>query len=220
MSAAASLLGAALGAGLGARHALEPDHLAAISVLAAERPGTRRGVLLGAAWGAGHSLTLLACGLGAAMVAGGPPHLKAPSDFFESVVAVMLVALGGRAVLRAARSPPAHGEHAHGVIRPPRRAGALRPLLVGMVHGLAGSGALIALVTIRLPGAGARLAFISAFGAGSIVGMSVISGLAGWPLERAARHPAAARWLPGTTGPASALLGLAWGLSVHLRGGP
>jgi hypothetical protein len=214
------LLGAALGAGLGARHALEPDHLAAISVLAAERPGTRRGALLGAAWGAGHSLTLMACGLGAAVVAGGTSRLQIPSDFFEAVVAVMLVALGARAVLRAARAPAADVEHAHAVGHSPRRPGALRPLLVGMVHGLAGSGALIALVTLRLSGAGARLAFISAFGAGSIVGMSVISGLAGWPLERAARHPAAARWLLGTTGAASALLGLAWGLSAHLRGGP
>ena len=63
------LVGVALGLGLGARHALEPDHLAAVSVLAADRPSARRGALIGALWGAGHTVSLLACGLGVALAA-------------------------------------------------------------------------------------------------------------------------------------------------------
>ena len=95
----APLLGVALGLGVGARHALEPDHLAAVSVLAADRPGARRGLLIGALWGAGHSLSLLACGLVVAIAAAQiPPRLV---DLFEIVVAAMLIGLGGRAVLRA-----------------------------------------------------------------------------------------------------------------------
>ncbi|HEY7371865.1 MAG TPA: high frequency lysogenization protein HflD, partial [Polyangia bacterium] len=199
------LMGIALGLGLGARHALEPDHLAAVSVLAADRPGARRGLLIGALWGAGHTLSLLACGLAVAIAAVRiPPWL---TELLEIAVAAVLIALGVRALRRAsgarsrtARDEPAAGDarrlapaggHAH--VHVARRALALRPLLVGAVHGLAGSGALVALATAALPTAAARLAFIGLFGFGSIAAMSAISGLAGWPLARIARRPAAAR---------------------------
>src|SRR6188768_3430621 len=141
---------------MGARHALDPDHLAAVSVLAADAPGARRGALLGAMWGLGHAIALLATGLVvAALAADLPPAL---CDAFELVVAVMLVILGGRAVQRAFRDGdrgpsmlhahrgvahvhPGLGTHVHMA----KRALALRPLIVGVVHGLAGSGALTAL---------------------------------------------------------------------------
>jgi hypothetical protein len=73
MTGPAPLIGIALGIGLGARHALEPDHLAAVSVLAADGPNARRGALIGALWGAGHTLSLLACGGTAAVAAAAIP---------------------------------------------------------------------------------------------------------------------------------------------------
>ena len=82
-----------------------------------------------------------------------------------------------------------------------RRTLALRPLAVGVVHGLAGSGALTALVLARMPSAHLRFAYMALFSVGSIVGMCVLSGLAGWPLARIARHPRAARLLLGTGRP-------------------
>jgi len=81
---------------------------------------------------------------------------------------------------------------------------------VGAVHGLAGSGALVALATAGLPTVSARVAFIGLFGFGSIAAMSAISGLAGWPLARVARRPAAARVLLTVAGTTSIALGVAW----------
>jgi high-affinity nickel-transport protein len=98
-----------------------------------------------------------------------------------------------------------------------RRTLALRPLVVGVVHGLAGSGALTALVLARLPSTHLRFAYMALFSAGSIVGMCALSGLAGWPLARVARHPRAARVLLGTVGAASAALGVIWAWPVAGR---
>ena len=202
--------------GLGARHALEPDHLAAVSVLAADRGGARRGLLIGALWGIGHTLSLLACGLAVAIATARIPARL--TDLFEIAVAAMLVALGARAVLQGfrketSRRAPPHGQlHApvgsarhHHVARP---ALAIRPLLVGAVHGLAGSGALVALATASFPTAAARVAFIALFGFGSIAAMAAISGLAGWPLARLARSSTAGRTLLAVAGTTSVVLGV------------
>jgi hypothetical protein len=218
----ASFVGLLLGIAMGARHALDPDHLAAVSVLSADAPGPRRGAVLGAMWGIGHAIALLATALVLAMLAADlPPAL---CDAFELVVAVMLVVLGGRAMQRALRDGdrgpstfhahrgiahvhPGIGAHLHVA----KRTLAIRPLLVGVVHGLAGSGALTALVLARLPSTPLRIAYIALFGVGSVVGMTALSGLAGWPLARLARRPSAARLLFGTVGAATAVMGLAWG---------
>ena len=110
----------------------------------------------------------------------------------------------------ATPGPPAHVHLA-------RRTFALRPLVVGVVHGLAGSGALTVLVLARLPSAPLRFAYMALFSVGSILGMCALSGLAGWPLARIARHPRAARLLLGTAGAASAALGLLAGWPVAGR---
>jgi hypothetical protein len=207
VSVAASLLGAAVGVGLGARHAFEPDHLAAISVLAAERPGGARGAMLGALWGVGHAVTLL--GWSAAVALAAPRTSGPTAEVFELLVAAMLVALGFRAVRRAVR--PTTGTHAHAAPR------AARPLLIGALHGLAGSGALTAFVMLSLPTTPARLAFVALFGAGAALGMSLMSGLAGWPLARVMRSPGTARRVLATVGAGSALLGVAWGCGAIVR---
>lgn len=209
MSVAASLLGAAVGVGLGARHAFEPDHLAAISVLAAERPGGGRGMVLGALWGVGHAATLL--GWSAAVALAAPRISGSAAEVFELLVAAMLVALGVRAVRRAMR--PVAGTHGH-VHEAPR---ATRPLLIGALHGLAGSGALTAFVMLSLPTTPARLAFVALFGAGAALGMSLMSGLAGVPLARVMRSPGAARNVLGAVGAGSGLLGLLWGCAAIAR---
>ncbi len=137
-----------------------------------------------------------------------PPAL---CDAFELVVAAMLILLGARAIRRALRdggrgpstaararrrrasSTPARRAHVHVA----RRTFALRPLVVGLVHGLAGSGALTALVLARLPSTPLRFAYMALFSVGSILGMCALSGVAGWPLARhrapPARRAAAAR---------------------------
>jgi hypothetical protein len=88
---------------------------------------------------------------------------------------------------------------------------ARRPLLVGAVHGLAGSGTLTALVLATLPSTSARLTYMALFGLGSTVGMAALSGLLGWPLGRLACHRGLARGVSLAVGCFSTLLGVWWG---------
>jgi ABC-type nickel/cobalt efflux system permease component RcnA len=211
-----------LGSLLGMRHALEPDHLAAVSTLVTgERSGVKA-AWLGACWGVGHTLTLVLAGAVLVLLRAEMP--PAASDIFEFAVALMLVGLGLRAIYRAARQGldgPAYVHH-HGRlvhVHPGMTAHvhigrwtlARRPLLIGAVHGLAGSGALTALVLATLPSTAARLVYIALFGAGSTVGMAALSGVLGWPLGRLAQHPAVARAISLTVGCISTALGVWWG---------
>ncbi len=220
-----ALLPSFVGLALGMRHALEPDHLAAVSTLASEeRGGTRASLQLGLFWGLGHTLSLTLVGGSLAVVgAQMPARLE---HGFEFLVAVMVVGLGLRAIVRAVKEgrqgfehTHAHGrlEHTHAApsehLHLSRWTLATRPLLIGLMHGLAGSGALTALVLAELPTASARLTYIALFGAGSIVGMGLLTGLAGVPLMRLARSPRLAAGLLLVTGLVSTGIGAWWGVS-------
>src|SRR5256885_16948905 len=88
---------------------------------------------------------------------------------------------------------------------------ARRPLLIGAVHGLAGSGALTALVLATLPTTAARLTYMMVFGLGSTLGMAMLSGVLGWPLARLGAHRRVARAMSLAVGCVSTALGLFWG---------
>jgi hypothetical protein len=211
-----------LGLALGTRHALEPDHLAAVSVLNTQGSGARHGLVLGAIWGVGHTVALLGVGVVLALSAAALP--SGLTDVFELSVAAMLVVLGFNACVRAARlssrGPNRHHEHAghehvhagpDAHVHVGRWTFAVRPLLVGMIHGLAGSGALSAWVMTTLHDTSAQLVYIALFGVGSIASMAAISGLAGWPMARLAQKANAARWTHGAAGLFSLIYGLVWG---------
>lgn len=223
-----TLTGWSVGLLLGMRHALEPDHLAAISTLVADRPSRFRGAFLGAFWGVGHTASLFAVGLVVAVFNTQMPARLAV--LFELGVAIMLIGLGIRAMRRAyregSRGAPldhSHGSHSHRHHGPADHMHvggwtlARRPLLIGLVHGLAGSGALTALVVSNLPDVSARLLYIVLFGLGSIVGMAALSGLVGWPLVRLSHNRRALRALSAATGLFSAALGVVWGLPLLLE---
>jgi hypothetical protein len=138
----------------------------------------------------------------------------------------MLIGLGVRAIVIASRQgggAAAH-RHQHGFVvhthggAPHVHIGAWtlarRPLLVGAVHGLAGSGALTALVLATLPTTAARLTYMALFGIGSTVGMAIVSGLLGWPLARLGANQTVARTMSLTVGCVSMLLGVWWGFSI------
>jgi hypothetical protein len=214
--------GSSLGSLLGIRHALEPDHLAAVSTLVTEERSTWKAALLGVCWGIGHTGALLAVGVVLVVLRAEMPVRLA--DLFELFVAFMLIALGLRAIYQAARlgtAGPAQAHH-HGRTVHVHHASAAhihigawtlarRPLIVGAVHGLAGSGALTALVLTTLPSTGARIAYLGLFGLGSTLGMALLSGVMGWPLARAGARPGVARALSFIVGCVSTVLGLAWG---------
>src|SRR3984893_17167103 len=163
-----------LGSLLGMRHALEPDHLTAVSTLVTGERNSYRAAMLGAFWGLGHTLSLVV--VGAVLVVLRAEMPARVSDLFELCVAVMLIGLGVRAIMVAVRQGPIgparehhHGHlvHNHAGATPHVHIGkwtlARRPLLVGAVHGLAGSGALTALVLATLPSTAARLAYMTLF---------------------------------------------------------
>lgn len=221
-----SLLPSLVGLTLGMRHALEPDHLAAVSTLASEeRGGLAASLKLGVFWGLGHSLSLLLVGGSLAFLGAQMP--EPVSLGFELLVAVMVTGLGLRAVLRAIAEGRKGAEHTHqhgGLMHThmapaqhlhlSRWTLATRPLLIGLLHGLAGSGALTALVLAELPTAAARLTYIGLFGAGSVVGMSLLTGLAGVPMMKLARAPRLAAGLLLATGLMSTGIGAWWGVSA------
>lgn len=219
-------IGIVLGILVGLRHAFEPDHLTAVSTLVAESHSSRQGVLLGALWGVGHTISLVVVGVTLALVGATLPRRVGVA--FELGVAVMLLGLGARAIASAVRATPgpagstpvAH-EHTHApfhvhssILQLRRDRRRWRPLAVGLVHGLAGSGALTAIVFTQLPGIAARILYMTLFGAGSIVGMAIASGAAGIALQAVARSPAARRHLALTTGILSMTVGVLWGLPL------
>jgi len=211
------------------RHALEPDHLTAVSTLVTGERSSVRAAMLGASWGVGHTLSLVA--VGAVLVvlrAEMPPYI---ADLFELFVAVMLVALGVRAIALAVRQGPVgpahthhHGRvvHKHAGATPHVHVGhwtlARRPLIVGAVHGLAGSGALTALVLATLTSTAARITYMTLFGLGSTLGMALLSVLVGWPLAKLGANRTIARGLSIAVGCLSIGLGLFWGYPLLVRG--
>ncbi len=216
------LTSSGFGSLLGMRHALEPDHLAAVSTLVSDERSTIRAAWLGLCWGAGHTLALLIVGAVLVVLRAELPASAATT--FEFGVAVMLVALGLRTIAQAARhgmDGPSwlhrHGwiVHRHAGAQPHVHIGkwtmARRPLVIGAIHGLAGSGALTALVLATLPSTAARLAYMALFGVGSAMGMAALSGLLGWPLARLGAHHVVARGVTLIVGCLSTALGAFWG---------
>ncbi len=209
------------------RHALEPDHLAAVSTLATEQRSGREGVWLGVVWGLGHSFSLMVVGGTLALVGGTmPPTVTAA---LEVAVAAVIILLGIRALRRSlvegtvgTDSTHSHGplEHSHPTsmdhLHVKGRTLATRPLLVGLLHGLAGSGALTALVIAELPTLSARLAYLLVFSLGTMAGMALVTGLAGVPMMRLSRAPRVATALLSLAGVLSIVVGLWWG-AVSVR---
>ena len=139
------------------------------------------------------------------------------SNVLACGVALLLVGFGFRAIYLSAGHASAGRTHSHVRGAPSTAASvgqwtlARRPLLVGAVHGLAGSGALTALVMATIPSMGARLIYLALFGVGSTLGMAALSGLMGWPIARVGTHGAVARCVSLVVGCISITLGLYWG---------
>jgi ABC-type nickel/cobalt efflux system permease component RcnA len=187
----------ALGFVLGLKHALEPDHMVAVSTIVSEHRSVKKSSLVGTFWGLGHTASLLIAGVVIILL-----KLKISATvslWMEFAVALMLVLLGARTLARSLRGWKLHAhrhehdgrrhthfhlhrpgdEHAH-QHRHLVRLGA-RPFLVGMVHGMAGSAALTLLVLATIPSAVAGVIYIAVFGLGSVGGMLAMSTLMSLP---------------------------------------
>lgn len=217
-----------LGFVLGLRHALDVDHVAAVSTIVTQRRSLWASSLVGAVWGLGHTASLLAVGLVViGLRAEIPPRL---ASLFELGVAAMLIALGTNLLWTIARGGQvhvhahAHGGRAHvhphvhasGAVRHDHGFGAgRRPFLVGLVHGLAGSAALMLAVLATIPSRPLALAYVAVFGAGSIGGMLVMGALLGVPLALAAERFARADVVLRTgAGVGSVIVGIVLAVTV------
>jgi sulfite exporter TauE/SafE len=187
MSEPSYMAGVGLGFLLGLRHALDADHLAAVSTVLAERPSFRSCSAVGFWWGIGHTVMLLAVGT---VVLGLGVRLSAEFERITEIgVGILLVTLGGNVLFKLLVErwhvhPHDHGRGVHIHWHPHRRgddhrhphwtAEALRPLGIGMAHGLAGLAALMLLVLTSTEELAAGLISIAVFGLGSIAGMMVV----------------------------------------------
>jgi high-affinity nickel permease len=177
----------ALGFLLGLRHAMEADHLAAISTIVTERRSLLSSSLVGACWGLGHTLALLIAGVGVLLLRYQLTERMAHG--FELCVGIMLVLLGAN-VLRTLRRGASHTQE-HRAAAPHSHADVWlvsRPLLVGMVHGLAGSAPLLLLTLTVVSSPLAAFSYIAVFGVGSMMGMSIMSLLLGVPARLTVEH--------------------------------
>ncbi len=215
----------ALGLLSGFKHAFEPDHVVAVSTLLHEEPKLPKAVRLGLAWGAGHTTTLV---VGVLLVGGLRVQVtEAHLGYFELPVAVMLLALGGWALWGAvarvlalrrhrhdgvphyhpATAGQAVGEHPHPHRFPWKRSG-WQGYAVGMVHGLAGTGALLLLVAATLPTLAASVGYAFLFGAGSVLGMAAVTVGLALPFLASRSRPALYETLTGLSGALSIVLGV------------
>ena len=191
----------ALGFVLGLRHAIEADHLAAISTIVTERRSLLSSLLVGASWGLGHTLALLLAGVGVLLLRYQMTDRMAHA--LELGVGMMLVLLGAN-VLRTLVHRGASHSHDHATVASHSDSEAwlvAQPLLVGMVHGLAGSAPLLLLTLAVVSSPLAAFFYIAVFGVGSMMGMAIMSLLLSVPahltVEHFARTNLAVRGLSG-----------------------
>ncbi len=204
----------------GFKHAIEPDHVIAISTLLHREPRLTRALGTGVAWGAGHTTMLMAtvAVLGTLRVELSPQAFP----YMELPVAAMLLLLGGWALVHSSRGlrrlhrhrqdadPDFHDTarpHPHGVSGKHRSP--WRGYCVGLVHGLAGSAAVLLLVATTLPSLGLSLVYALVFGLGSILGMVGVTAAIAYPFLASRSRPTSYNLLTGASGMLSVGLG-AW----------
>lgn len=206
----------AFGVIVGMQHALEADHLAAVAALSA-RKSTRRGLVLrGAWWGFGHTVALLAVSLSVILL--GMTVSSRVEAILELCVGIVVAGLGLnllRAMIRRrihfhrhdhgdghihlhahshAGEATDHAVSAHRHRHPEHGLG--KAMAIGLLHGAAGSGALLVLIVAATKSAAVAFAYVACFGLGSIIGMATLSFVASFPLRAAERGAA---WLNTAT---------------------
>ena len=162
---------------LGLRHASDPDHLIAVTALVASEDGDARGAArLGAWWGLGHSAMLLA--LGIPLVAYGSEVPRSLESGAEKAIGVVILLLAARVIWRWA------GRHRHERVRTPRDA-----FGIGLVHGIAGTGAVVLLLLTALPTQLEAGLALAVFAPMSTLSMAACTTAFAWALTRPAIEP-------------------------------
>ncbi len=230
-----------LGFLLGLKHATDADHVVAVSTIVNETRNAWRGVWIGASWGLGHTTPLLA--LGVIILVFKEVVLsryESVAPVFEFGVGIMLVLLGiqvfwnlrrGRlhihehtdegdphvhihATHEAAAGPEA--EQPHRFFDPGRPVFRLKSFSVGLVHGLAGSAAVMLVLLPTITSFWAGIGYLVLFGVGTILSMAAVTLVLGVPFALTGNHDRLNRLVSGTAGTASVLFGVALMMDISM----
>lgn len=219
-----------LGLLIGLQHALEADHVAAVSSIVARETSVSRIVKMGAVWGLGHTLTLMI--FAGAVIAFDLSIGTRLAGWLEFAVGLMLIMLGGHVIYRLIRNRVhfhlhRHGDqvthfHAHSHVGEPGkhrqsphdhahlRGFPLRSLFVGVMHGMAGSATLVLLAATAIDEPLLGVLYVALFGLGSIAGMALLSAVIAIPLRYTSRVLTwANQGLQGAIGAITLILGIA-----------
>ncbi|WP_223594716.1 HoxN/HupN/NixA family nickel/cobalt transporter [Neobacillus bataviensis] len=203
----------ALGFVLGIKHAIEPDHVIAVSTIASQSKKLFRSSLAGVFWGIGHTATLFIIGIILIFMKGEIPEKWAMS--LEFLVGIMLVYLGASTILsfknihlhqhdhdgenhKHVHSHEHHGTHEHKLQH--KHVSYLKSLVIGLVHGLAGSGAMVLLTMSTVKSVWEAAVYILIFGAGTIIGMLFFTTIIGIPFVFSAKKVTLNKTLTQITG--------------------
>lgn len=207
-----TLLG--LGFALGLKHALDADHVVAVSTIVSQTKSLKKSSLFGAIWGAGHTTTLLIVGLILLGLKLTIPKWIALS--FEFLVGIVLVLLGLNVIWKLISEKLHYHKHTHASVEHTHvhshKTSSMhdhfhKSFAVGMVHGLAGSATLMLLVLGSVTSLVEGVLYILVFGIGSIFGMLVVSTIIGLPFMLTTRFEAVHNSVKIVAGSFSILLG-------------
>jgi ABC-type nickel/cobalt efflux system permease component RcnA len=211
----------ALGFILGIKHAIEPDHVIAVSTIASQSKKLWRSSLAGVFWGIGHTATLFIVGLILILMKGEMPEKWAMS--LEFLVGIMLVYLGVTSILsfknihthehehdgelhKHFHSHKHDSEHEHK--HQHKDVSYIKSMLVGLVHGLAGSAAMVLLTMSTVESVWEGAVYILVFGAGTVVGMLLFTTFIGIPFVLSANKTSVNIKLTQITGGISTIFGI------------
>lgn len=211
----------ALGFVLGIKHAIEPDHIIAVSTIASQSKKLFRSTLAGVFWGIGHTATLFIIGIILIFMKGEIPEKWAMS--LEFLVGIMLVYLGLTTVFSLKNIHVHQHEHdgeehkhihshihsgTHEHQHQHKNVSYLKSMLIGLVHGLAGSGAMVLLTMSTVKSVWEAAIYILIFGVGTIIGMLFFTTLIGLPFVFSAKKVTLNKTLTQITGSISIVFGV------------
>ncbi len=233
------LVALSIGFLLGLKHATDADHVVAVSTIAGEFGNAWRGIWVGASWGLGHTTPLLAVGLVILLLKEAVlERYQAVAPLLEFGVGVMLVVLGAQVFFNLRRGrlhvhAHAHSGPEHVHIHATHRAGAepretgrhgffqpgppmfrLKSYLIGAVHGLAGSAAVMLVLLPQISSFWVGLGYLVLFGIGTMISMAMITVVLGVPFAVGGRFRGLDRAVARIAGAASLVFG--FGLMADL----
>jgi ABC-type nickel/cobalt efflux system permease component RcnA len=168
-----------LGFLLGIKHAIEPDHIIAVSTIASESKNLKRSVYAGVFWGIGHTATLFIVGM--FLIVAKNTITDTVALTLEFIVGIMLVSLGLNSLLVFMKHRH-HHQHTHGSSTHAGKSRThFKSFFIGLIHGLAGSAAMVLLTMSTVSTTWQGALYILIFGCGTVIGMLSFSTVIGIP---------------------------------------